>query len=187
MSVAPDTEARLRGQMVAALGGDAAAYRRLLEELGRLLKIYFARRLGDALAASRDDLVQETLMAIHTRRLTYDPTQRFTAWAYAIARYKLIDHYRRSRVRRSVPLEDDAALFARDEADDATARMDVEVALATLPARPAELIRQVRLEGASIAEAAEKLGMTETAAKVSIHRGLKAMVARFAPGGRDDR
>ena len=86
-----------------------------------------------------------------------------------------------------MPLEDDAALFARDEAGDTAARMDVEVALATLPARPADLIRQVRLEGASIAEAARKVGMTETAAKVSIHRGLKALAARFAPGDRDDR
>lgn len=180
-------EARLRTLMLSALDGDAAAYRRLLDDLGRLLRAYFARRLNPSLAANGDDLVQETLMAIHTRRLTYDPAQRFTVWAYAIARYKLIDHFRRHKVRQAVPLEDDAALFARDDAGDLTARMDIDTVLSTIPAKPAALIRQVKLEGASIAEAAERTGMSESAVKVSIHRGLKALAARFAMGGGDDR
>ena len=62
------------------------------------------------------------------------------------------------------------------------ARMDIDTVLATIPARPAELIRQTKLEGASVADAAARAGMTETAAKVAIHRGLKSLAARF--GGR---
>lgn len=184
MSVTSDMEARLRALMLKALDGDANAYRMLLEELRRILRPYFARRLNPALAANGDDLVQETLMAIHTRRLTYDRNQPLTAWVHAIARYKLIDHFRRNKLRATVPLEDDAAIFANDETGDVTARMDVEAALSTIPARPAELIRQVRLEGASIAEAATRTGMSESAVKVSIHRGLKSLAARF--GGRAD-
>ena len=46
-------------------------------------------------AAPAEDLVQETLIAIHSRRATYDPGQPFTAWVYGIARYKLIDEFRR--------------------------------------------------------------------------------------------
>jgi RNA polymerase sigma factor (sigma-70 family) len=184
MSVTSDMEARLRALMLKALDGDAGAYRALLDELRRYLRPYFARRLNSALAANGDDLVQETLMAIHTRRLTYDRNQPLTAWVHAIARYKLIDHFRRNKLRATVPLEDDAAIFAHDETGDITARMDVDVALSTIPARPAELIRQVRLEGASIAEAAARTGMSESAVKVSIHRGLKSLAARF--GGRAD-
>ncbi len=187
MSGLADTEARLRALMLASLDGDAAAYRTLLSELSRHLQRYYARRLGSGNAASGDDLVQETLMAIHTRRLTFDRTQRFTVWLHAIARYKLIDHYRRQRVRVTVPLDDDAILFAPDDSEAAAARMDVEVALATLPRRPADLIRQVKIGGASVAEAAARAGMTETAAKVSIHRGLKALAARFAGGADNDR
>lgn len=185
MSVPADMEAALRPLMLAALAGDAAAYRRLLAALRSHLGRYYARRLGPALAASAEDLVQDTLMAIHTRRMTYDPAQPFTAWVHAIARYKLIDLFRRHKVRPSVPLEDDAALFARDDAEDATHRMDVDVALAALPPRSATLIREVKLGGASVAEAAASAGMSETAAKVAIHRGLKSLMSRFA-GGKSD-
>ena len=184
MSDPSDMEARLRPLMLKALDGDAAAYRVLLEQLRRHLRAYFTRRLSPALAASSDDLVQETLMAIHSRRQTYDRSQPFTAWFHAIARYKLIDHFRRSKLRMTLPLEDDAAVFDNDDAEAVSARMDVDAALATIPDRPAELIRQTKLEGASIAEAAERLGMTETAAKVAIHRGLKSLTARF--GGKAD-
>jgi RNA polymerase sigma factor (sigma-70 family) len=182
MSVISDMEAQLRPLMLKALDGDAAAYRMLLAELRRHLVRYYARRLAPSLAANADDLVQETLMALHARRMTYDGNQPFTAWVHAIARYKLIDHFRRMKLRATLPLEEDSALFADDVSEATTARLDVETALGTLPERPAQLIRQVKIEGASVAEAASRLGMTETAAKVSIHRGLKALAARF--GGR---
>jgi RNA polymerase sigma factor (sigma-70 family) len=182
MNSTTDNEARLKPMMLAALAGDQRAYRALLAELRTHLVRYYARRLNNPAAA--DDLVQETLMAIHTRRLTYDVTQPFTAWLHAIARYKLIDHFRRSKLRQTLPLEDDAAIFTADDAGAATARMDVDTVLATLPDRPATLIRQVKLEGSSIAEAAGRAGMSETAAKVAIHRGLKALAARFTGGAR---
>lgn len=184
MSDPSDMEARLRALMLKTLDGDASAYRSLLEELRRHLKIYFARRLSPALAANGDDLVQETLMAIHTRKETYDRNQPFTAWFHAIARYKLIDHFRRSKLRVTLPLEDDAAIFADDDSEAVSAKMDVDTVLATIPVRPAELIRQTKLEGASVAEAAARSGMSETAAKVAIHRGLKSLAARF--GGKAD-
>lgn len=183
MTPAPDIEARLKPLMLAALGGDKAAYRLLLDQLGGQLRRYFTRRLSNPAAA--DDLVQDTLLAIHTRRDTYDPAQPLTAWVYAIARYKLIDHFRRQKLRATLPLEDDAALFAADDAGSATDRRDVAAALATIPPRPAELIRQVKLEGVSIAEAAERTGMSESAVKVAIHRGLKALTARFSGGAND--
>lgn len=172
--------------MLAALDGDAAAYRALLGELRTALARYFARRLGSALAASADDLVQDTLMAIHTKRLTFDRTQRISAWVFAIARYRLIDLYRRSKIRATVPLEDDDQLFAPEEEEATTARLDVDTMLDTVPARQAELIRRVRVDGATIAEAAAEAGMTETAAKVSIHRGLKTLNARFTREGSDE-
>jgi RNA polymerase sigma-70 factor (ECF subfamily) len=131
-----------------------------------------------------DDLVQDTLMAIHTRRETYDRGQVFTAWAFAIARYKLIDHYRRSGRRVFVPLEDAGALFAEDDSAAADARADIERALARLPERTRALVRGVKLDELSHAEAAEKSGMTEGAVKVAVHRGLKALTAHF--GGRSD-
>lgn len=172
--------------MLASLDGDAAAYRRLLAELQTALGRYFSRRLGSALNAQADDLVQDTLMAIHTRRMTFDRSQRVGAWVFAIARYRLIDSYRRHKVRATVPLDDESELFAVEEESATSARMDVATVLSTLPPRQEELIRRVRIDGASIADAATAAGMSETAAKVSIHRALKTLSARFGKEGGDE-
>ena len=80
-------EAEYRSWMLAALAGDAAAYRMLLQGLTRHLRGYYAKRLG---AAAAEDAMQETLIAIHAKRATYDPARPFTAWVYGIARYKLV-------------------------------------------------------------------------------------------------
>ncbi len=98
-----ELEPRLKSLMLAGLAGDGAAHCALLKELGAALRRYYGRRLG-AGAADVEDLVQETLIAVHTRRATYQPDVPFTVWAYAIARYKLIDLYRRQGRRQTVPL-----------------------------------------------------------------------------------
>ena len=96
-------EQRLRGLMLAGLAGEEEPCRKLLGELSGLLRAYYARRCPPGVDA--EDLVQETLIAVHTRRATYDPGQPFTAWAYAIARYKLIDQLRRARLHLRAPEE----------------------------------------------------------------------------------
>jgi RNA polymerase sigma-70 factor (ECF subfamily) len=131
--------------------------------------------------ADAEDLVQETLIAIHTRRATYDTALPFTAWLHAIARYKLIDHFRRAGVRRTLPLEDAETVVAGEETESAGARRDVEKLLATLPPARRELVRQVKIEGLSTAEAAQRTGMSESAVKVGIHRALKALSAMIGP------
>jgi RNA polymerase sigma-70 factor (ECF subfamily) len=165
-------EAQYRDWMLAALAGDAAAYRRLLAALSGHLRSFFARRVGPSAA---EDLVQETLIAIHTRRETYESSLPFTAWVYGIARYKLIDEYRREKRRAAVSLDDAPELFARDEAESAGARRDVEKLLAKLPAAKRAMVRAIKLEGVSVAEAAAKTGMSESAVKVSVHRALKRL------------
>lgn len=159
--------------MLAALGGDAVAYRSLLRALTPHLRAYYARRLNRT--ADAEDLVQETLIAIHTRRASFDPTQPFTAWLHAIARYKLIDHFRRSGLRRTLPLEDAASVVAEEDITAAEAARDVEQLLQHLPENKRDLIRHVKLDGLSTAEAAAKTGLSESAVKVGVHRGLKAL------------
>jgi RNA polymerase sigma factor (sigma-70 family) len=171
-------ETRLRSLMIAGLAGDAAAYRVLLGELRTRLDAYFRRRLGERQSADADDLVQETLMAVHAKRATYDPARPFTAWMHAIARYKLVDHLRQNRLRPTVPIDDADALFA-DEAAEPTAGMDVDRLLSTLPQSSQTLIRRVKLEGHSIADAASETGLSETAAKVRIHRGVRTLARRI--------
>jgi RNA polymerase sigma-70 factor (ECF subfamily) len=170
-----EIEPRLKALMLAALRGDAASYRALLAQLAPHLRAFFQRRLANS--ADAEDLVQETLIAIHTKRATYDPSMPFTAWLHAIARYKLIDHFRRSRVRRTLPLEEADSVFAEEEADAATAKRDVEVLLAKLPKAKSDLVRQTKIEGLSTAEMAERTGLSESGVKVGVHRALKALAA----------
>ena len=57
-------------------------------------------------------------------------------------------------------------------------RRDVSSLLATLPARQRGLFQDVKLTGLSVREAADRVGMTETAAKVSLHRGMKTLESK---------
>jgi RNA polymerase sigma-70 factor (ECF subfamily) len=167
-------EARLKALMIAALDGDRAAYRALLETLSGHLRAYFARRLG-AGAGEVEDLVQETLLALHLKRAVYDRRQPFTPWLFAIARYKLLDHWRRVGARRSVPVDEAGELFAQENPEEGAVRRDVETLLARLPERQRRLMADVKIGGYSMEEAAQRQGMSVTAAKVSVHRSMKKL------------
>src|SRR5262245_25052286 len=112
------TESELKALMLASLGGDAAAHRALLGRLSGHLRAYYKRRLAriGRGPTEAEDLTQEALMAIHTRRHTYHPTAPLTPWVHAIARYKLIDHLRRTNAARAdVPIDDAAEVTAHDD------------------------------------------------------------------------
>lgn len=74
------------------------AYRTLLGILAPRLRAYYKRGLAaaDRGAEEAEDLLQEALLAVHLKRHTYDQNALFTPWLHAIARYKLIDHFRRN-------------------------------------------------------------------------------------------
>ena len=176
-------EAGLRALMLRSQAGDAAAHRELLAALALLLRRYHRRRLGGH-EADTEDLVQESLIAVHERRHTYDPTRPFTAWAYAVARHKLVDFLRRQRIRATLPLDDFDDLFAAvDERGAADAARDVDALLAQLPAAQSAAIRLTRVEGYSIEEAALGTGQSQASVKVGVHRGLKKLAKLMgAPG-----
>lgn len=167
-------EVQLRELMLQSLAGDAVAHGRLLTQLAQLLRRFCQRRLGHD-NADVEDMVQETLLAIHTRRATYDPAQAFTAWAYAIARYKVIDHLRRQRLRITVNIDDCTELFGSEVTAAADATRDVHDLLAGLPAAQRTAIELTRIEGLSVEEAAARSGQSVSGIKVSVHRGLKKL------------
>ncbi len=170
------SEDQLRSWMVAGLDGDAAAHSALLRALVPVLQSFYRRRMGDA--GDVEDLVQETLIAVHTRRDSYDRDRLFSPWLFSVARFKMIDHFR--RYRPSVPIADVEAMLGIDGFEDASnAAIDVERLLRTLPAKQADALRHTRLEGYSTAEAAQAANIGESDVKVSVHRGLKALAARL--------
>ena len=179
MRVESDAETQLRALFVRSLDGDTAAYRTFLLRLGGHLRAFLARRLF-GWPDDVEDLVQECLLAMHNHRHTYQSDQPLTAWVHAIARHKLIDLLRSKSVREALhdPLDDEAALFAASETDASDARRDLDGLLETLPDKQREPIRCVKLQGLSVAETARLTGLSESAVKVGIHRGLKALARR---------
>ena len=175
----PD-EQRLRALLVRGLAGDAVAYHAFLKELSALLRAFFRRRLAHA-RVEVEDLVQETLLAVHNQRHTYLPDQPLTAWLHAIAKYKLIDLLRR-RSRHDVrndALDDVGDLLAVSDTDAAEARRDLGCLLSSLPERQRQPIVYVKLEGRSVSETAKITGMSESAVKIGVHRGMKTLAARI--------
>ena len=151
-----------------------------LDELTARLRSYLRRRLG-GLPDEVEDLLQELLLAVHNKRHTYDSKQPLTAWVQAIARYKLVDLLRR-RSRSNVltdPLDEDDQVFATTANDAAEAQFDVAKLLRGLPDRQRLPILYVKIEGASVTDTAIRTGMSESAVKVGIHRGLKALAGKI--------
>jgi RNA polymerase sigma-70 factor (ECF subfamily) len=172
-------EQHLRALFVAGLDGDAQGYAAFLKQIARRLRAYLRRRLY-GWPDDVEDLVQECLLAMHNQRQSYLREQSVVAWAQAIARHKLIDLLRAKAAREQLhdPLDDDAHDFLAGSADEQTdARRDVMTLLSELPDRHRLPIVHVKLEGLSVAEAARRTGMSESAVKVGVHRGLKALAA----------
>jgi RNA polymerase sigma-70 factor (ECF subfamily) len=166
--------------LLASQGGDAAAYRRLLDLLsGRLRAYYRSKLVGFARNATEaEDLVQEALLAIHTQRHTYNPAEPLTPWVYAIARYKLIDHLRATRASQaSVPIENADEVMAQDDHGAVESAHDLHNLLSRLPHKMRRAIECVKLDGLSVVDAASVCNMSEPAVKVNIHRGLRALAA----------
>jgi RNA polymerase sigma-70 factor (ECF subfamily) len=174
------SETGLRDALLLGLGGDAAAYHRFLKALSAHLRAYFRKRLFRR-PDEVEDLVQETLLALHAQRHTYRHDQPLTAWVHAIARYKLVDWLRAHAAREALtdPIDDELEVFAASDAEASDARRDLGRLMDSLPERQRLPILHVKLEGLSVAETARRTGMSESAVKVGVHRGLKALAARI--------
>jgi RNA polymerase sigma-70 factor (ECF subfamily) len=173
-------EIRLKGLLLQGLAGNGTAYHAFLKELTAHLRAFLRKRLGN-LPDEVEDLVQETLLAVHNQRHTYDPGQPLTAWVHAIAKYKLVDLLRRRANRENLndPLDEEAEVFSTVDSAAAEARRDLGKLLLLLPDRQRLPIIHVKLEGLSVVEAARLTGMSVSAIKVGVHRGLRALAAKI--------
>lgn len=165
--------------MVLAQGGDAAAYRLLLEAVRDWLRRYYRTRLPVAVV---DDAVQEALLVIHAKRASYDGARPFGPWLSAVARYLWIDRLRRmQRHAEGAAPGEERAEAPHAALDDAA---DIARLLAQLKPGQADAIRLVKLKGYSIEETARLTGQSAPLVKVNIHRGLarlSQLVRNFGP------
>jgi len=163
--------------------GDEKAYEQALRLIAQRLRAFFRRRMNNT-PEDAEDMVQETLLAIHTRRHTYDDAFPVSAWIMAIAKYKLIDFWRKHGRRETLTDEFDdtdlsqQSIIATEAASSNLA--DIQKLLHQLPEKQRQAIELIKLLGLSVSEAAQQTGLSESALKVQVHRGIKQLAALVA-------
>ena len=171
-----EQELQSAGLMRLAQAGDQAAYASLLVLLTSATRQFARARLGAV--PWIDDVVQETLLAVHRARQTYDPGRPFAPWFYAVASSRMIDVIRRERRVTSRELPGD--VLPESMVEETSGRDDIDVeaihaAVASLPERQREVIEALKFRDQSVREVAGRLSMSESAVKVTAHRGYQAL------------
>ncbi len=170
-----------------SLDGDEAAYRRLLAAVADRLRAQLRGRLArwGASDVEPEDVVQETLLAIHLKRHTWNRVERFEPWLAAVARNKLFDALRRRGRRTELPLEEvEEFLAAASEEAAGDDSLDVSRLLAQLPERQQQIVTMVSVEGEAVRTVAQRLQMSEVNVRVSLHRSLKALAVLYRRGSK---
>ncbi len=169
-------ERQLKPLWLRAQAGDEASYREALRRIAVRVRAYLRRRMQSH-PDDLEDLVQETLLALHLQRGTYDAALPVSAWVLAIARHKLVDLWRRRSRQESLhdPIDDvDEQLLADGQVEAGTAR-DLGVLLQNLSVAQRDAIVLTKIEGLSVTEASARTGASESAIKVQVHRGLRKL------------
>lgn len=161
----------------AALKGDENAYDQFLRNVASLVRGYARRNIAYG-SVDAEDIVQETLLAIHTKRHTWQPERPVLPWISAIARFKLIDAFRRVGQRTDIKLDDIMETVAAPEKEAAMA-WEVTRVLDALTPGQRHVVLAISVEGNSIAQTAKNLEMSEAAVRVALHRGLAAISRKF--------
>ena len=167
--------------MRAAINGDQGAYQRFLTEASRALRAMVRRGLGSTEISGSDaeDVVQEVILAIHMKRHTWDQTKPIGPWIVAITRNKMIDEIRRRGRRTEVPIDGLLDILEAPGHDDASNSYDAGRILEGLSGKARDIVKSIAIDGYSTREVAERLGMSEVAVRVQLHRSLKALAETY--------
>jgi len=164
--------------------GDAVAYERLLKEIAVVLRGLIRSRLARAglNLEEAEDVVQEILIGLHSKRHTWDDTRPFMPWLYTITRYKFIDTTRslgREAARRAnITMEEMAEMFEAPTEDPDRTLLDIDRHLADLPPGQRQVVRALGVEGATVRATAEQLQTSEGSVRVLYHRALRRLMAK---------
>jgi RNA polymerase sigma factor (sigma-70 family) len=167
--------------MRAAMAGDEVAYRAFLTAITPSIRATARRNLARfSLGASEaEDVVQDTLLAVHLKRQTWDQDRPIGPWISAIARNKFIDLMRRRGRNAQVPIDDVIETLAAEDNEAALDNYDVQRMLDNLNEKQRAVVRSLAIDGASVRQTAERLNMTEGAIRVTLHRAVKALAAIY--------
>ncbi|WP_448549671.1 sigma-70 family RNA polymerase sigma factor [Thalassotalea fusca] len=168
--------ARWSALMASAQMGSKSDYQQLLTELANVIHAYLRKHLGNQ--DFLEDCVQDTLIAIHQARHTYDPKRSFRPWLFTIVRHKLIDHLRHKTTNQRVIQHQHHQEAIRQQGEQpgvVEASIDNNSLLNTLSVLNREALTRTKLLGFTCAETAKQLGISESAVKVRVHRAINKL------------
>jgi RNA polymerase sigma-70 factor (ECF subfamily) len=122
-------------------------------------------------------------LAIHLKRQTWMSDKPFTPWLNAIARHKLIDALRRRGRRGEIPIDDLIGVLPDTARQGEASPAELTRLIDRLDGKSHAVVRAVSLDGASVRDTAEKLGMSEGAVRVALHRGLRKLAVLYREAG----
>jgi RNA polymerase sigma-70 factor, ECF subfamily len=156
--------------------GHKTEYREFLLLAQKMLLSFFKKRLSMTRSSGNaEDLAQETLSSIHQKLSTFDINEEVLPWVFAIARYKLIDFFRKNKVALELFEEN----LVTQHSTTFEFKHDLNRALSTLDARQQQIVRMSKLEELPLEEIAHQTGMSLSNVKVTLHRSLKRMAINF--------
>ncbi|MDN5567998.1 MAG: sigma-70 family RNA polymerase sigma factor [Paracoccus sp. (in: a-proteobacteria)] len=162
-------------QMRAAIAGDQLAYRRVLTAMTPVLRGIIRARAGGMDASWCEDVVQETLLAIHVKRATWDAQMPLRPWVYAIARHKLVDAFRRRGRVVHVQVDDFVDTLPAEAEPDGFEMRDASALIDRLQDRDAALLRCLAIEARGQDECGARLGLAPGTLRVALHRALQRL------------
>ncbi|MBU1105994.1 MAG: RNA polymerase sigma factor [Candidatus Riflebacteria bacterium] len=161
--------------------GDAKAAAMLFEQLRRPLFAYFYRLSGDRCVA--EDLLQETLLTIHSRIETYNHDFEFMPWTWTIARNKFFEFKRsQNRVVRLIPQLEKRAQPTQCFSNATDTEADLRNCLDTLSETTKEAFMLKHLQGMTFNEIADLQQIPLATAKSRVLFALKKIREYFNRG-----
>lgn len=124
--------------------------------------------------ADAEDLLQQSLLRAAEKLDGLREGDRVDAWFYRVLRNTIADHMT-ARAMRESKLEQLAREVTESEPADAAVCACAMGVLGDLKPEYESIIRQVDLDGDSLAEAAASLGIEPNNAKVRLHRARKSL------------
>ncbi len=169
-----EQELELASLLVKAQEGNGEAYRDFLDRSSHYVRRFVARRLSPAQTV--EDVVQETLLSLHSARHTYVPGKPVVPWIHAIAQRRVFDYLRkrmRSTEGKAGPSFDQDEWQPGEAESEATSHLAVRDALANLSPQQRDILGLLKIDGLSTREVSERLRITEASVRVTAHRAYE--------------
>lgn len=161
--------------MRAANRGDQRCYAQLLQAITPVVRGIVRARGGALGPEGCEDVVQDVLLTIHLKRQSWREDAPFRPWLYAVTRHKVVDAFRARGRRIDLSVDDFAEVLAAPPDPDPFEARDMDRVINELDPRAAQIVRAIGIDGDSAADTGARLGMTEGAVRVALHRALKSI------------